>query len=236
MLSQDLINQSSLVRMMPIKNKKDKKSLLVHEIYASLQGESSYMGIPCVFIRTTGCHLRCSYCDTAHAFFDGKEMSIDDVINEVLSYDISLVELTGGEPLLQKSSFELLHKLADKKLTVLLETSGGVSIKDVDPRVKVILDVKTPDSGQVHKNIWHNLDILWPGCEVKFVISSDKDYEFAKEICHKYDLYHKTHVLFSAAYNTIKHQKLADYILKDKLPVALQVQLHKILWGEEKGK
>lgn len=236
MLNQELINQSSLVRMMPLKNKKEQNNLLVHEIYYSLQGESSYMGIPCVFIRTTGCHLRCFYCDTAHAFFEGQEFDVDDVVSKVLDYNIPLVELTGGEPLLQKASFELLQKLTDKGLTVLLETSGGVSIQDVDRRVKVILDVKTPDSGQVNKNVWHNLDILWPGCEVKFVISSKNDYDFAKEICSKYNLYHKTHVLFSAAYNTIQHKQLAEYITTDKLNVRLQVQLHKILWGEERGK
>ncbi len=236
MLNNDVINQTMHERLSPIKNKLSNNNLLVHEIYASVQGESSYMGYPCVFVRTTACHLRCTYCDTASAFFKGTEKSLEEVVKQVLAYGIDLVELTGGEPLLQEASFTLLRLLADNNLTVLLETSGGVSIKNVDKRIKVILDVKTPGSGQVHKNVWHNLNILWPGCEVKFVLTCLDDYEFAKEICVKYDLYNKTKVLFSAAYGQIEHSILAEKMVIDCLPARLQIQLHKVLWGNEPGK
>lgn len=231
-----LLDKSIKERLYPLKNKQSKNTLLVHEIYASLQGESSYMGYPCVFVRTTACHLRCDYCDTRHAFYDGKEYSLNEIVTKIESYNIPLVELTGGEPLLQKQTFELLTILADKGYTVLIETSGGVSIKNVDRRVKVILDVKTPDSNEIKSNVWDNLDIIWPGCEVKFVLCSLQDYDFAKEICSKYDLYKKVPILLSPVVDRLDPKVLADAIMKDKIQARMQLQLHRILWGEEKGK
>lgn len=223
-------------RMSPLKSKLDKNSLLIHEIYSSVQGESSYMGIPCVFIRTSGCHLRCSYCDTEHAFFKGTEQKIPEIVKKVSSFSINLVELTGGEPLLQKASFTLLDALVDSGFTVLMETSGAISIKNVNKKVKVILDIKTPSSLEKDKNVWSNLDILWPGCEVKFVIGSYEDYLYAKNICEEYDLFNRTHLLFSPVTQSIEPQKLAEFILKDRLPVRFQMQLHRILYGEAPGR
>lgn len=236
MLNDVLINQSMPERMAPIKNKKDKSSLLVHEIFSSVQGESSFTGRPCIFVRTTGCHLRCSYCDTAHAFQKGEEQSVEHIIEKVRAFGIPLVELTGGEPLLQNASFTLLSRLCDEGFTVLLETSGGVNIENVDKRVHVILDIKTPGCGEQHKMVWKNLNILWPGCEVKFVITSLDDYDFAKGICDKFDLYRRTHILFSPVIDLISPSLLAEKIIADKLDVRFQLQLHRILWGETPGR
>jgi len=236
LLSSTTIAQSMSERMRPFKTKINKDSLLVHEIYASVQGESSFMGMPCIFVRTTGCHLRCSYCDTEHAFFAGSEMDIKSIVNVVASLKINLVELTGGEPLLQRASFHLLDTLVDLDYIVLLETSGAVSIKKVNRNVKVILDIKTPASGEHGANVWSNLDLLWPGCEVKFVISSLEDYQYAKEICDQYALYKRTHVLFSPVMAEIEPTVLVDLIMKDKLPVRFQMQLHRILYGETPGR
>ena len=236
MLSQELISQPMTERMGPIRNKANSEELLVHEIYTSVQGESSYMGLPCIFIRTTGCHLRCSYCDTAHAFFEGKSYSLDYIINKISLMNIKLVELTGGEPLLQKASFTLLERLVNLGYTTLVETSGAVSIKNINKKVKVILDIKTPSSGESLKNYYPNLDILWPGCEVKFVIGSLEDYEFAKNICERYSLYDRTHVLFSPIVARINPAMLADKIVEDKLKVRFQMQLHRVLFGEMPGK
>lgn len=236
MLSIEEINHSLATRIAPLKQKVNKHSLLVNEIYASIQGESSYAGMPCLFIRTTACHLRCSYCDTSHAFSAGTEMSLDDIMHKVSSFKLNLVELTGGEPLLQTSSITLLDRLIDLGYTTLIETSGAVSIKHINRQVKVILDVKTPSSLEHHRNINSNLDRLWPGCEVKFVIGSYEDYLYAKKICHDYSLSHKTHVLFSPIIAKINPCHLADWILQDQLNVRLQMQIHRILYGEERGR
>lgn len=236
MLSQETIDQPMLMRLSPIKNRKDKSALLIHEIYASIQGESSHMGKPCVFIRTTGCHLRCSYCDTEHAFFAGSEMSIDDIMDKVASFKINVVEITGGEPLLQQSVTTLFDRLVEKNYTVLLETSGAVSIENINREVKVILDVKTPASGEANKNVESNLALLWPGCEVKFVISNHDDYVFAKDVCRKHQLYERTHVLFSPVVAQLNPTDLVDWILADLLPVRFQLQLHRVLYGEAPGK
>lgn len=225
-----------LERMRPLREKINKEYLLIHEIYSSIQGESSLMGMPCVFVRTTGCHLRCSYCDTGHAFFQGSEMSVASIIEKVNSFGLKFVLLTGGEPLLQKGSIALLNRLLESGYNVSLETSGAVSIKNVDPQVKVILDVKTPHSLESNKNIWSNLDLLWQGCEVKFVLSSEEDYEYAKEICQKYDLYKRTHVLFSPVVARFEPTRLAEMIMKDRLLVRFQMQLHRILYGEAPGR
>lgn len=230
-----MIEQSFETRISPIKSIRNKNSILVHEIYASLQGESTFVGEPCVFIRTTGCHLRCTYCDTEQAFFNGAEYEIDAIINEVKKLGIRLVEVTGGEPLLQRPVFDLLTRLCNEGFQVLLETSGGVSIAKVDRRVHVILDVKTPSSGEADRNIWSNLKILWPLCEVKFVIGDENDYEFSKKMMNEHHLTSTTKVLFSPAYQKMSDTQLADWIIRDRLPIRFQVQLHKVLWGNKTG-
>jgi 7-carboxy-7-deazaguanine synthase len=236
MLSLDLMSQSQEERISILKKKTNKSSLLINEIYAAIQGESSYAGMPCVMVRTTGCHLRCSYCDTPHAFFAGQEMSLPDILHQVKSFNISLVELTGGEPLLQPMSINLLNTLVLSGYTTLIETSGAVAINRINRHVKVILDVKTPFSNEHERNIAKNLDILWPGCEVKFVIGNYNDYLYAKKICTIYDLTKRTHVLFSPIISMLDPKDLAEWILEDKLNVRLQLQIHRILYGEAPGK
>lgn len=235
MLSEETRRQSALERISNLKNKLNSNHVLVHEIYVSIQGESTFVGVPCVFIRTTACHLRCSYCDTEHAFFGGKEWSVDDLAAKVNEYDIPFVEITGGEPLLQPSVLTLMTRLCDEGKTVLLETSGAVSIKGVDKRVHVILDVKTPGSKETSRNVWENLDALWPGCEVKFVICHREDYEFAKKVIFDYDLPAKANVLLSPESRTMDKQALASWIIEDRLPARFQIQLHKVVWGDVPG-
>lgn len=236
MLEPQIINQTMSERLSVLNNRADKSKLLVHEIYASIQGESSFMGLPCVFVRTTGCHLRCSYCDTAHAFFKGSEKSLDQVMVEVKNFGIPLVEITGGEPLLQPASFTLMDRLVEEGFSVMIETSGAVSIKKVNRAVKVILDVKTPSSLESHRNVISNIDNLWPGCEVKFVIGSVQDYHFAKDFCKEHRLEERTHVLFSPVVALMEPTKLVDMILADGLNVRFQLQLHRVLYGETPGK
>jgi len=209
--------------------------LLVHEVYASIQGESTWAGVPCVFVRTTGCHLRCGYCDTEHAFHDGRERTVDDLLVQVAGFGVPLVEITGGEPLLQRATRPLLRFLCDAGHTVLLETSGGVSTEGVDPRVHVILDVKTPGSGEVGRNVWSNLDRLRPHDEVKLVICDERDYEFAREVVASRRIPQGVTVLFSPAKPGVDPARLAEWIVRDRLPVRFQVQLHKVLWGERAG-
>jgi 7-carboxy-7-deazaguanine synthase len=235
MLSFSTIKQPMSERMSPLRQKIDKQALLIHEIYSSIQGESSHMGKPCVFVRTTGCHLRCSYCDTEHAFFKGRVMSIDAIMEQIASFGIDLVELTGGEPLLQPPSLVLLDNLVKAHFTVLLETSGALPIIKVNQKVKVILDIKTPSSGESSRNCYENLDILWPGCEVKFVIGTKEDYLFAKSICEQFDLYRRTHVLFSPVVAKIDPKLLVKWIMSDNLGVRFQMQLHRVLYGETPG-
>jgi 7-carboxy-7-deazaguanine synthase len=214
---------------------RDPEKILVHEIFSSIQGESTFNGVPCIFVRTTVCHLRCNYCDTAHAFHDGKEMSVDEIVADVVARQIPLVEITGGEPLLQPRTLDLMTRLCDLGLTVLLETSGAVSIKNVDRRVHVILDVKTPGSGEAQRNVDSNLDILWPNCEVKFVICDEADYEFAKAKVAQHELNDKCTVLFSPEAESMNATQLAEWIIRDKLTCRFQIQLHKVLWGDKTG-
>lgn len=235
MLSTTTMNQTMAERMRPIVTR-DKSKILVHEIYSSIQGESSHMGRPCVFVRTTGCHLRCSYCDTEHAFFAGTEQSVREILARVASYAIDVVEITGGEPLLQPPVFELFDRLVQNNYTVLCETSGAVNISNVNKNVKLIVDVKTPSSLESKSNVYRNLEILWEGCEVKFVISNFEDYCFAKEICDRYDLYRRTHILFSPVVARLDPKDLVDWILADKLRVRFQLQLHRVLYGESPGR
>jgi 7-carboxy-7-deazaguanine synthase len=217
-------------RLKPLEGKPP-GTILVHEIYRSLQGESTFAGLPCVFIRLTACHLRCVYCDTPHAFGEGEIIGLDDVLVRALEFGDGLVEITGGEPLLQPEVYPLMTRLADAGKTVLLETSGAVDTSAVDPRVRVILDVKTPGSGEVEANVWSNLERLKPIDEVKFVVCDRADFDWAVELIRVRRLTERCRVLVSAAFGQVNPTDLADWILESGLQVRLQLQQHKILWG-----
>jgi 7-carboxy-7-deazaguanine synthase len=210
--------------------------LRVYEIFHSLQGESSRIGLPTVFVRLTGCPMRCVYCDTEYAFSGGGNMTLDEILAKVASYGTRYVTVTGGEPLAQKACFDLLRMLCDAGYEVSLETGGAIDTTDVDPRVTVILDVKTPGSGEMENNVWSNLEHLKPHDEVKFVLCDRQDYEWAKQLLVERSISDKCSVLFSPVYSRVNPTDLADWILQDRLPVRMQVQLHKILWGEVPGK
>jgi len=214
---------------------KHQMKLKIHEIFYSLQGESSRVGLPTVFVRLTGCPMRCVYCDTAYAFSGGSNIAISDILAKVAEFGTKFVTVTGGEPLAQKNCHVLLKALCDAGYSVSLETGGAVDISPVDSRVSVILDIKTPDSGELKNNLWGNLDHLKKTDEVKFVLCSRADYEWAKEILDEYKIADKCAVLFSPVYSQIKPTDLADWVLADRLPVRMQLQLHKILWGEKPG-
>src|ERR1700693_573488 len=201
----------------------------VNEIFYSVQGESTFTGLPTVFVRTTGCALRCSWCDTSYAFYEGTEKSIDRVIEEIEKFGCRLVELTGGEPLTQNDSGRLMTSLLDRGFEVLLETSGAISIKEVDQRVKIIMDVKCPGSGMSGRMDWGNLSLLKPGDEIKFVIAGREDYEWARETVIK--LKPAQTVLFSPVFGQLNPRMLVEWILDDRLPVRFQTQLHKIIWS-----
>jgi len=205
-------------------------TLLIHEIYRSLQGESTFAGLPCVFVRLTACHLRCGYCDTPHAFQEGYALPLDTVVEQALALGDRLVEITGGEPLLQPEVFPLMTRLADAGRTVLLETSGAIDIAPVDPRVHIILDVKTPGSGEVAANLWSNLDTLKDRDEVKFVLCDRADFDWAVAQVRTRNLLERCPVLFSTAYGRLDPADLAAWILEVQLPIRLQLQQHKILW------
>ena len=209
--------------------------LKVFEIFYSLQGESSRVGLPTIFIRLSGCPMRCHYCDTAYAFQGGSMMGMDDIMSSIKKYDTRYVTVTGGEPLAQKEVLNLLKTLADSDYEVSLETGGGLSIKEVDPRVKIILDIKTPESGEEKKNHWENLEIIDSKDEIKFVLCSREDYDWAKQILDQYQLTEKCEILFSPVYKKLNATDLADWILQDQLHVRMQIQLHKLLWGEKPG-
>lgn len=216
-------------RLKPLEGKPT-GSLVIHEIYRSIQGESTFAGLPCVFIRLTACQLRCSYCDTPHAFSQGDVCGLDDVLKRALALGDPLVEITGGEPLLQPEVFPLMTRLADAGRTVLLETSGAVDISPVDPRVHIILDLKTPGSGEVEANDWRNLARLKPSDEVKFVLCDRADFDWAVNQVRTHALLDRCSVLFSTAYGRLSATELAAWILESSLQVRLQIQLHKVLW------
>ena len=206
--------------------------LTVNEIFYSIQGESTHAGRPCVFIRLTACDLRCSWCDTPYAFHEGRKMSIDDVVAEVKSYGCPLVEVTGGEPLLQREVYPLMNRLAAEGLAVMLETGGHLSTAQVPAAVVSVIDVKCPASGESAKNHWANLEQLRPHDEVKFVIQDRADYEFARAVVHRYDLPGRSAAaLFSPVHGALDPKELAAWILADKLPVRLQLQAHKYIWS-----
>ena len=205
----------------------------ISEIFHSIQGESSYVGQPCVFVRLTGCPLRCTWCDTDYAYYGGHECSIDEVVAKVHSYGCCLVEVTGGEPLAQAESFPFMIRLCDASYTVLLETSGTVDIAPVDPRVHVILDVKCPGSGMTDRMHWPNLSKLKAKDEVKFVLADRADYDWAREILARYDLATRCSVLFSPVFGSLDVRQLAEWILADRLPVRFQLQIHKYIWAPD---
>ena len=202
----------------------------VNEIYFSIQGESSKAGLPCVFVRLTYCNLRCSYCDTEYAFFEGKYLSIEEIVSEVKKYNCQLVEITGGEPLVQNESLLLMKSLADDGFEVMIETGGSLPIKEIDPRVMVIMDLKCPSSGMLKKNLYENIDCLKPTDEVKFVLGSKEDYDWAKQTIGNYRLTEKTAVLFSVVFGKLEPVKVVNWILEDNLSVRFQLQMHKFIW------
>jgi len=210
--------------------------LRISEIFFSLQGETSRIGLPTVFVRLTGCPLRCGYCDTSYAFSGGKSMDISTIISEVASFSPRFVTVTGGEPLAQADCLILLTALCDRGYSVSLETSGALDVSQVDPRVSRILDIKTPGSGEVGKNYWDNLACLTPHDEIKFVLCDQTDYDWARQKLLELKLDTICPVLFSPAHNQLAPAELAGWILRDRLSVRLQLQLHKLLWGECAGK
>jgi 7-carboxy-7-deazaguanine synthase len=205
--------------------------LTINEIYFSIQGESTWAGRPCVFVRLTFCNLRCTYCDTEYAFYEGKKQSLGEIVGAVLAYRCPLVEITGGEPLLQKNVLPLMTTLADAGCTVLLETSGAHDISAVDPRVHRIMDLKTPGSGEVERNLWSNLEHLTARDEVKFVIGSREDYEWSCAQLRQHRLDQRCGaVLFSPIFGRIDPREIVEWILADNLPVRFQLQMHKFIW------
>ena len=207
--------------------------LRVNEIFHSIQGEGTRAGLPCVFVRLTGCHLRCTYCDTEYAFHDGVWMTLDDIVAQVRSHGCPLVEVTGGEPLLQPAVYPLMRRLADEFETVMLETSGAVLIDRVDPRVARIVDFKCPSSGELERNRWGNIDLLESTDEVKFVIGDREDYDWSKSILNEHELASRCPVLFSPVHDKLSPTELAEWILADGLEVRVQLQLHKLIWTPE---
>lgn len=206
----------------------------VCEIFTSIQGETSYTGIPCTFIRLAGCNLRCSYCDTKYAYEEGIELTENEIINEVTLIGVNLVEITGGEPLLQKGTFHLIERLISEGYKVLVETNGTLSIKNVDSRATIILDIKTPGSGMWEDMDLSNFDYIKPADEVKFVITDRTDYEWSKNMIHKYDLKSRCNVLFSPAFGVLTPESLIKWMLEDRLDVRLNLQMHKYIYGSDK--
>jgi 7-carboxy-7-deazaguanine synthase len=208
--------------------------LTINEIFHSIQGESTYAGRPCVFVRLTACDLRCSWCDTPYAFHEGTKMAVDDVIERVRGYGCDVVEITGGEPLLQKDVYPLMQRLLDEGHTVLLETGGHLSVAQVPEGVARVIDVKCPGSGEAGKNCWENLDRLRSTDEIKFVIKDREDYEYARRIVGEHDLTQRAAaVLFSPVHGVLEAKQLAEWILADKLDVRLQLQAHKYIWDAQ---
>jgi len=215
--------------------KKFHQQVRITEIFHSIQGESTYAGIPTVFIRLTGCPLRCQYCDTDYAFSGGKLQTIETILKTVESYKCNHICVTGGEPLAQPGCFSLMKSLCDKKYVVSLETSGARDIADVDSRVTVVMDLKTPDSLEHEKNLLSNLNLLKKNDQIKFVICSRRDYEWACQMIKDYHLNEKSELLFSPSWGQMNPRELAEWILKDKLSARFQLQLHKLLWNDKPG-
>lgn len=208
-------------------------SLKINEIYTSIQGESSYSGLPCTFVRLSGCSLRCSWCDTVYSYFKGEDLTFDEILEKIPSYP-NLVEITGGEPLEQKGVLELMNRLVNKGHKVLIETSGSEDISTIHQSVTIIMDIKCPDSRMEDRNLYSNISHLKESDEVKFVIASEKDFDFAVDIMNKYELTEKCHVLMSCAFGSLKEEELVSWILKAKLNVRFNLQQHKYIWSPRK--
>ncbi len=209
-------------------------SLVIHEIYASIQGESTFAGLPCTFVRTTGCNLRCTWCDTTQAFYGGTRLARSVVLERALATGTQLVELTGGEPLLQPGTIPLLRELCDHGRTVLIETSGEADVSAVDPRVHKIMDLKAPGSGESKRNRWSNLDHIRATDELKFVLAGREDYEWMRETIVSRDLPKRTpNLLASTVFGKLAARDLVDWVMQDKLPVRVQLQMHKYIWAPE---
>jgi 7-carboxy-7-deazaguanine synthase len=208
----------------------------INEIFYSIQGESTLAGKPTVFIRTTACNLRCNWCDTTYAFYEGSEMSQEEILEKVRSYQSQYVCLTGGEPLAQKASIDLLRALLKEGYTVSLETSGSFSIKDVPLDVVKVVDIKCPGSGESDKMAWENLSLVKPHDQFKFVVASKEDFDWALKVCHDHELEKKCHILYSPVHGKVKPHELAQWILNAHAPVTMQLQLHKEIWDpNERG-
>lgn len=208
----------------------------ITEIFYSLQGESRTVGLPTVFVRLTGCPLRCGYCDTEYAFYGGEKRDVSDIVAEVLSYNPKYVCVTGGEPLAQPGCIPLLTALCDEGLEVSLETSGAMDVSNVDPRVVKVMDLKTPASGEESKNRYDNIGFLTAQDQIKFVIVNKTDYDWAKAQLAEHDLTNKAEVLFSPIHGELEPAQLAEWIIDDNLPVRMQIQMHKYLWGDAQGR
>ncbi len=223
------VDDSTAVRRRPAAER-----LKINEIFYSLQGESTRAGLPCVLVRLTGCQMRCVWCDSEYSFYEGTWRAVDDVVDEVAAFDCPLVEVTGGEPLLQPGVHPLMSKLCDRGHEVLLETGGGLDIAAVDPRVRRIVDVKCPGSGEAANNVWSNLDHLRPTDEVKFVLADEADYRWARDVIERYELADRCPVLLSVVHGSLPLDRLAGWVLADRLPVRVQTQLHKLIWGADR--
>ena len=212
------------------------KDIRVTEIFYSLQGEAKTVGVPTVFVRLTGCPLRCTYCDTAYAFSGGKLMDVASILDEVASYSPRYVTVTGGEPLAQPPCYDLLSALCDQGYVVSLETSGALDVSQVDSRVVKVIDIKTPGSGEHERNLYQNLEYLSNDDQIKVVIQNRDDYEWAKDLLEEKALHERCEILFSPSHGELDNAKLADWIINDNLPVRFQIQLHKYIWGDVPGR
>lgn len=218
-------------------NDLNQTTLRITEIFLSLQGEANTVGYPTVFVRLTGCPLRCQYCDSAYAFSGGQIETLSDILEQVANFNVSRVTVTGGEPLAQPGVFALMTALVDRQFAVSLETSGALPVDQVDPRVVKVLDIKTPDSSEVHRNLWDNIAHLQPHDQIKFVVCSRGDYDWARIKCDQYQLFDRVaDVLFSPSHGALEPSELADWIVADRLPARMQMQLHKLLWGDVPGR
>lgn len=215
--------------------KRFNNQLRITEIFHSLQGESLTVGLPTVFVRLTGCPLRCQYCDTAYAFTGGTVQELDDVMSSIAAYQCKRVCVTGGEPLAQPGCIALMKRLCDEGYSVSIETSGARDIAEIDSRVMIVMDLKTPDSLEVEKNLLTNLDFLKPDDQIKFVLCSRKDFDWACSMIKEHRLDERVHLLFSPSWNQLNPTELANWIIEDNLPVRFQLQLHKILWNDAPG-
>jgi 7-carboxy-7-deazaguanine synthase len=227
------MTSKSLAHRLALLQDKPAGQLLIHEIYRSIQGESTFAGLPCVFVRLAVCDARCVWCDTPHAFTQGSLLPLQTVIERVRAFSCPLVEITGGEPLLQEEVFPLMTRLADQGCTVLLETSGAHDVSRVDPRVHIILDLKCPDSGECGGNLWANLDVLKPSDQIKFVLASRGDFDWAAQVIRERQLDRRFRVLLSPVFDAVTPLELATWLLESCLQVRMQLQLHKYIWDPQ---